>query len=52
MNNWEHQIHPLHVKTVEDKGYILKRRHFAVFLIHAIVTSAYDKSDLGCHVVP
>lgn len=51
MNNWEHQIHPLHVKTVEDKGCILKTRHFAVFLRHSIVTSAYNKSDLSYHVV-
>lgn len=52
MKNWEHQIHPLHVKTVEKKGCILKTRQFAVFLRHAIVTSAYNKSNLGCHVVP
>lgn len=26
MKNWEHQIHPLHVKTVEKKGCIFENK--------------------------
>lgn len=48
MNNLEHQIH----SAKNSRTQRLYSKNKAVFLKHAIVTSAYNKSNPGCHVVP